>query len=441
MTNTVYINTLCNYDENLINCFNNSLFDVINPGNYVVLKPNWVKQSHQSKPGEWDYMITHPSVITAVLVKVLERLGTSGKIVIADGPQTDSSFEKILALYPVKSWYDMARDRGVDLTILDLRDDEWGSEDGIMVSRKKLPGDPLGSTEVNLIGDKSEFYNHEKSKRGYYGADYNIKETNSAHDGHTNKYRVSRTVMEADVFINLPKLKTHKKAGVTCCLKNLVGINTYKNYLPHYTEGSPEEVGDQFQLYNRNAKFEGPIMAYIKQHFLRNTRLARMFKPLKKIGRNIFGDTDQTIRSGNWFGNDTVWRMILDLNKVLLYANPDGTWKDDQWINTKHYIGIVDAIFAGEGNGPMSPDPVVFNTIICGTNPVAIDTVCASLIGFNPHKVPSVENSFKISHYQLCDFKYEDIIAQIDGMNVPINALPTLKHFKPHFGWIGHIEK
>ena len=32
---------------------------------------------------------------------------------------------------------------------------------------------------------------------------------------------------------SLPKLKTHKKAGITCALKNLIGINGNKEYLPH----------------------------------------------------------------------------------------------------------------------------------------------------------------------------------------------------------------
>jgi uncharacterized protein (DUF362 family) len=441
MNNTVYINTSAKYDETLKDCFSNDLFDVIKPGNCIILKPNWVKESHLSKPGDWEYVITHPAVITSVLEKVLEKLGTSGKIIITDGPQTDSSFEKILAHYPVNSWKEMVSAKGIDFTILDLRDDEWKNEGDVMVGRKKLPGDPKGNTEVNLIGDLSEFYNHKKSKRGYYGADYNIRETNYAHDGNKNIYRVSRSVMEADVFINLPKLKTHKKAGMTCCLKNLVGINTYKNYLPHYTEGWPGEIGDQFPENNANAKFEGPLMAFIKQHFLQNILLAKMFKPFKKVGKDIFGDTDKTIRSGNWYGNDTIWRTILDLNKVLLYANPDGTLKSDQWINAKHYIGIVDGILAGEGNGPMSPDPVELNTLVCGTNAVAIDAVCASLIGFDPLKIHSIAQSFKIGKYRLCNFNYEDIIAHIDGKVVPVTDLPTLKNLKPHFGWINHIEK
>ena len=34
-----------------------------------------------------------------------------------------------------------------------------------------------------------------------------------------HRYLVAKEIIEADVVINLPKLKTHKKAGVTCALK------------------------------------------------------------------------------------------------------------------------------------------------------------------------------------------------------------------------------
>jgi hypothetical protein len=43
--------------------------------------------------------------------------------------------------------------------------------------------------------------------------------------------------------------------------------------------------------------------------------------------KKILGETGKVIRSGNWHGNDTIWRMILDLNKILLYGNPDGTMR------------------------------------------------------------------------------------------------------------------
>jgi uncharacterized protein (DUF362 family) len=109
----------------------------------------------------------------------------------------------------------------------------------------------------------------------------------------------------------------------------------------------------------------------------------------------------------------------------------------------KSYIGIVDAIIAGEGDGPLSPDPVALGRIISGTNPVAIDASCATLIGFDPLKIPTIANAFKIRHSPLCNFTMNDISILLDGNTYGINNLPAknIMPFRPQYGWNGHIEK
>jgi uncharacterized protein (DUF362 family) len=418
------------------------LFSIINPGDRVVLKPNWIRQSHIYQPDQWESIITHPAIITAVLLKVIDRLDGNGRISIMDGPETESSFDRILRRYPLEEWKRLTGTRGISLEIIDLRDDQWVTNGDVVIKRNKRPGDPRGKTEINLCDDKSEFYGHRKSKRGYYGADYNIAETNRAHNGRDNLYRVSRTVLEGDVFINLPKLKTHKKAGITNCLKNLVGINTYRNFLPHYTLGTPLERGDQFPGDTPGAKIEGALMAFIKQRMLKNVFLAKLFRPIKKLGKPVFGDTRDTVRSGSWYGNDTLWRTILDLNKILFYADPGGTMRDENPGERKKYIGIADGVIAGEGSGPKAPDPVSLGLIFCGDNPAAIDAVCARFMGFDPLKTPGIANAFKINHYPITGFSYEDITVRIDGETYPLKNLPGkyVTPFEPHFGWKGYIE-
>ena len=440
----VHVSKIDDYDEDLIYAnLDDTIFESINKTDTVVIKPNWVKESHLYKPGEWDYIITHPTVITAVLRKVIDRLSDGARIIITDGPQTDSSFAKIISHYPVEKWKNLASKNNIHFEIIDLRDDEWINKGDVNIRRIKLAGDPGGKVVTNLSGDISEFHNHIKSKRGYYGADYNIAEANKAHDGINNWYSVSNSVISADVFINVPKLKTHKKAAITCCLKNLVGINTYKNFLPHYSEGGPEEKGDQFPVNSSKSQLEGHLMAFIKQNLIRNVVLARLFRPVKQVGKVLFGDTNKVIRSGNWYGNDTIWRMILDLNKILFYANPNGSLRNDNWINAKKYIGIVDGIKGGDGNGPMAPDPVGMGYLFQGLNPVAIDSVCAVLMGFDPNKIPSVGFAFHIKRYPVCDFNFQDIQVKYDGRYFGIDD-PYLRElivpFNPHFGWAGHIE-
>jgi uncharacterized protein (DUF362 family) len=442
MHNQVFIKEVFGYNTQAIyDCLPDSLFGSILKNSKVVIKPNWVKQSHQSKESDWDYIITHPDVITAVLLKVLEKLDSNGCISILDGPETESSFEKILSRYPAEEWFNLAMKKGINLKIIDLRDDEWIARGNVIVERKKLKGDPRGKTEINLR-KFSEFWNKDKPINGYYGADYNIKETNNAHNGVNNIYRLSRSVIEADVFINIPKLKTHKKAGITCCLKNLVGVNTYKNFLPHYTIGSFNEGGDQFPSRSRKNTIESKLLSFIKQHILIYPMFARVVSPIFKPGKKLFGETRDVIRSGNWYGNDTIWRMILDLNKIVFYANPDGTLRADNLINRKAYIGIVDAINCGENEGPKSPDPKHLGYLILGSNPVAIDATASTLMCFDPLKIPMIEKSFQIEKYKLVDFKYSDINVFIGDEIFTLSSIPSKykKVFEPHIGWKNHIE-
>ena len=54
---------------------------------------------------------------------------------------------------------------------------------------------------------------------------------------------MSKTILGADLVINCLKMKTHKKAGVTLSMKNLIGINGDKNWLPHYRTGFASQGG------------------------------------------------------------------------------------------------------------------------------------------------------------------------------------------------------
>ena len=66
---------------------------------------------------------------------------------------------------------------------------------------------------------------------------YDPRALDETHRRGRHRYLVARELIEADVVFNVPKLKTHKKSGVTGALKNLVGINGHKAYLPHHRKG------------------------------------------------------------------------------------------------------------------------------------------------------------------------------------------------------------
>ena len=325
--------------------------DYVRPHDRVVLKPNWVKEHDERHPGpgQWEHVVTHPAVIEAVIRWAGTQLAGSGSITICDAPQTDSSFAVLNQYCGLDEMVERCRRDfpGTTIELLDLRPEEWHAVDGVTVSKTQLPGDPAGETFVGL-NDASEFVGFHGDGR-LFGASFNMAETNERHSGGRHEYMLCRTPMDADVLINLPKLKSHKKVGVTCALKNIVGINANKNWLPHHTEGTPDRGGDQFPASTAKAKLEHSWMGRAKRIVNGRPLLSRLFVPFKKMGRLFFGDTQKVVRSGNWHGNDTCWRMVLDLNKCLY--DFDGAGQPRQ--KPLRYLAVVDGIIGGEGNGPM----------------------------------------------------------------------------------------
>lgn len=382
--------------------------DLIQPGQRVLLKPNFIRQSHTTRPGEWEQIITHSTVIAAVAEAVATALNGRGTITIADAPQTDSDFDAICERSGLAA---LRRFPGIKLEVLDLRREAWRTENGVIVERHKLPEDPRGYTLVDL-GEKSFF--HGKTGR-FYGADYDSAFTQQHHSGGRHEYLLSRSAMDADVFINLPKLKTHKKVGLTVSLKNLVGINGDKNHLPHFCIGTPDQGGDEFPSSAVKHKVQSKLITVFKSA----AKSGPWWGPVaKRVGTRIFGDTGSVVRSGNWHGNDTTWRMVLDLNRALFEFGGDGQPRT----KPLRYLSIVDGIIAGEGNGPMEADAKPCGVLLAGTNPFAVDFVAAELMGFDWRKVPMIREGITPEQVQVTP------------------ELGEVFQFKPHFGWKGHIE-
>ena len=326
---------------------------------------------------------------------------------------------------------------GTTIKLLDLRPEEWHAVDGVTVSKTQLTGDPAGDTFVGL-NDASEFVGFHGNGR-LFGASFNMAETNERHSGERHEYMLCRTPMDADVLINLPKLKTHKKVGVTCALKNLVGINANKNWLPHHTEGTPDLGGDQFPASTAKARLEHSWMGRAKRIVNGRPLLSRLFVPLKKMGRLFFGDTQKVVRSGNWHGNDTCWRMVLDLNKCLYDFDGAGLPRK----KPLRYLAVVDGIIGGEGNGPMSPDAKPCGVILAGTHPAAVDMAAATLMGFDWQKLRLLKNSFEIRKRNFIPFRPSDIslVSNKPEWDGPLGQAGGRFAFKPHFGWVGAIER
>ncbi|MDD5224529.1 MAG: DUF362 domain-containing protein [bacterium] len=117
-----------------------------------------------------------------------------------------------------------------------------------------------------------------------------------------SSFVVPRRLLEADLFISLPKIKVNIFTKVTLSVKNNLGLLRPKARLPHH-------------------------------HF-------------------------------------DIHKKIADLYQV---RTPD--------------FVIADSIYAGEGQGPMSADPIHFGLMVAGANGLAVDAVSAHLMGFDPREI------------------------------------------------------
>ena len=415
---------------------------IINPGDTVVLKPNFVRDFRETQPGHEDCLITHGAIIRAVLDFVYIALKGEGRIIIADASQNDADFDairRIAGLDEIREFY--KQHAGFEVEVYDLRPERAMKLDGVITGHERLPGDPAGYVKVNL-DRHSAFCEVSHLCHLLYGAEYDTSELRTHHHGDVHEYLISKTILEADCVINLPKLKTHKKTGITVGMKNMVGINGNKNWLPHHREGTPAQGGDQFADDGMKHRIEQKTMNYFRRVFPRFGPLKRVIaRPLKVVGRNIFGDTNtNTIRSGNWYGNDTTWRMVADLNRILMYADKNGQLRDNP---VRQIFCIVDGIVGGEGNGPLDPRPKQTGAVIAGKNPVAVDMVCSRLMGFDYEKIPLLKQVFAVDSFPLTAFQPDEIICKstdIQYNRTLVEFDGTDWNYKPHFGWCGHIE-
>ena len=420
----------------------NPLGDLVRPGDTVVLKPNFVRDFRETQSGHADCLITHGSIIRTVLDYVFIALGGKGSVTIADAPHNDADFQairRIAGLDEIQDFY--RREADFDVRVYDLRPEQARKIDGVIVGHEALPGDPAGYVKVNL-GLNSAFAEVNHLCHLLYGSEYDTRELHSHHHDDVHEYLISKTILDADVVIGLPKLKTHKKVGLTVNLKNLVGINGNKNWLPHHREGTPSQNGDQFSDDSVKRRVERSTVMQFKKLFpLLGPLRPLIAGPIKNLGKRIFGDTNtNTIRSGNWYGNDTTWRMVLDLNRILLYADADGRLRETP---VRRFFSVVDGIVAGEGNGPLDPTPRPAGLVLAGTDPVAVDHVCARLMAFDFRKIAvllraSEPHRYPISKVATGDVRCVSNRAEFSGALERLN--PLAPPFSPHFGWRGNIE-
>jgi hypothetical protein len=267
---------------------------------------------------------------------------------------------------------------------------------------------------------------------------YNPDLLKRTHAPGRHQYLIARDVMEARAVINLPKLKSHKKACVTGALKNLVGINGNKEYLPHHRKGGGGTGGDCYQGDSRLKALAEDFLDAANRSSSQRAQavLARGAAALVSVARRLGEDDDL---EGSWYGNDTVWRTCLDLQRILRYGRADGSMAATP---QRTVISITDALIGGEGDGPLASTPVPSRFLTAGLNPAAVEWVNARLMGFDPERIPLLAAAFSPFSYPLVCFPSSSVVAVMEDNSKPAQEIGPFegRAFMPAAGWQGHCE-
>ena len=212
-------------------------------------------------------------------------------------------------------------------------------------------------------------------------------------DPGVGRYRIAPAVLQADVVISAPKVKVHCSGGATLSMKNMLGI------IPAW---------------------DGPYE--------------------KAVLKDCAHASDEDMAQGNrgkYLNNDTIWRSMADLNRIVLYADASGRLQSGR---QRRYLAIVDGIIAAE-ESQYSPHPHPLGTVVIATDPVACDAVTARIMGFDPRKLRSITCPEQIVTHSLGPWQPADvqvITSWGSGLNSVFHTAITPELHV--YSWQGQVE-
>lgn len=303
---------------------------IIRPGDFVLIKPNLVV-ARNGESGN----VTHPSVVKP-LIELCHEAGAE-RILVGDGSGEVDTSEAFIAS-GMKRVVDDLRNSSIPVEFVDLNYDKnpkTGDFDAI----------DLGPLALNK--------------------------------GHV--YRVAHTVLEADVIISVPKLKSHNGAGISVSLKNIVGVAPGGYY------GFPKRQGNIDVL----------------PHF----------------------------SNAPWYSSsryDKIWRTIIDLNRIAFGLYPDSPKR-------RRYFAVVDGIIGGVYDKLVNAlpvwKPIKVGALVAGTDPVAVDTICSRIMCYVPERIPTLVEASRSGIGYMDD---------IDVIGENIENLRT--YFPPSPNWLNIVD-
>jgi len=374
---------------------------------------------------------THGSVVRAVIDYILLAVGENGLVRFGNAPVQSCDWTRVLNETGAAQVADFYGDRvpqrvvASDLRSYIVRRNAVGVFDETSKQEKNQD-----EVEVDLGVDSllEELYTGNVQPR-FRILDYDPGQTERYHAKGRHVYVINKQILEADVIFSIPKLKTHEKVGATLGIKGCVGSIAHKHCLAHFRLGSPKCGGDEYDVHQTTNSIESRLGEHLNR--MRNSRAKDCLRMvdfflrkfiLKAIGNNV---------GGGWSGNDTTWRMSMDIARILKYANRSGVLQD---IESRRHILMIDGVIAGEGQGPLSPTPRRSGILVYSDDIACGDYVACKCMGIVPEMLPIIKRAFELKSFPLTDAVIDEIQPVVNG--VITKSLPLASNaFKMPHGW------
>lgn len=408
------------------------LMDLVEPGMTVLLKPNWVLHRNEGNAG-MDCMVTHPEFILAALIELLKA--KPARVILGDAPIQGCIWDKLVTCEFKQRVLSLAKKAGVSICFIDFR--RIITVDGDIEKGIKAQASPMDRYCMFDLGKDSLLEPLSKGDGRFRLTNYDPDKLAQAHCPGRHEYLLCREAFECDLIISLPKLKLHRKAGITGALKNLVGLNGNKDYLPHHRVGGTSDGGDCYPGRSASKRLTEFMLDQANRRIGTNTYVKWLHWAhwlLKRVATLKDGGVE-----GSWHGNDTCWRMVLDLNRILLYGRADSSMADTK---QRTLWTLTDAILCGQGEGPLAPSPVTVGTATFSPSAPVADAVHCALLGVDEMKIALVRESFGSFRWPLVpagsipEARFMDRTLTLDAVAAELGV-----HACPPAGWKGYIER
>jgi len=344
-------------------------------GKRVLLKPNWV--SHDRKPGDSECLRTNNAFLLAAVEVLLELKPLA--ITIGDAPIQGCQWSRVVTPEFTERVDRLSVEHSIPITVTDFRRVTFDPKQNILCKDRR----DLADYSIFDLGVSSSLEPITSDGGKFRVTDYDPGRLAESHSVGRHRYCIIKEFFDADIVISLPKIKTHQKTGLTGALKNLVGINGDKDYLPHHRIGGTETGGDCYpghSIFRRAAEWS------LDNANRRQGKFTYwMFRGVASVSWRLSRPTRTHNLGAAWYGNDTCWRMVADINRIAQFGRSDGTMAD---VPQRTLYSLCDGIVGGQGDGPLNPEPLRLGMISFANNNAMTDICFGTLMAFDVTKIP-----------------------------------------------------